>query len=190
MVKLKVFLTRKIPGSAISELKKHCVVKVYPKKDAVSRSELIKGVKWCDILVCLLTDKIDEEVLKANPELKLVANYATGYDNVDVKKAKELGIPVVNTPGVSANAVAEHTFALIMYLAKRLCEADCFVRTGSYKCWDPELLLGHELEHKTLGVIGLGSIGCRVTEIANKGFRMKILYSDIKKNKDYEKTYH
>lgn len=189
MVKLKVFITREIPGTIIPTLKKYCDVKIYPKKTLISKQELIKAIKWCDILVCLLTEKIDEEILKANPKLKLIANYATGYDNINIKKAKELGIPVANTPRVSANAVAEHTFALIMYLAKRLCEADCFVRIGSYKCWDPELLLGHELEHKTLGIIGVGSIGSRVTEIANKGFRMKILYNDIKRNKKYEKMY-
>src|SRR3989338_8876224 len=123
MTKFKVFVTRNIPGIAIPLLKKHCQVRVYPKDNIISRAELIRGVKWCDALLSLLTDKIDKEVIDANPNLKVISNYAVGYNNIDVAYAAKKGIPICNTPSdVIADAVAEHTFAFIMALAKRLHE--------------------------------------------------------------------
>jgi len=98
MPKPKVFITRKIPGPAISLLQKHFQVRVYPKDQVIPRKELLKGVKWCDALLCLLTDKIDKDVIDANPHLKVISNYAVGYDNIDVPYATKKGIPVCNTP--------------------------------------------------------------------------------------------
>lgn len=185
----KVFVTRKIPEAGIKLLRKECEVRVYPKNKAIPRRELIKGVKWCDALLCLLTEKIDKEILKANPKLKIVANYAVGYDNIAVSACKELNIPVTNTPGVLTEAVAEHTFALLLSIARRIPESDCFVRAGKYKQWEPELLLGPQLEGKTIGIIGLGRIGSKVAEKAVKGMGMRAVYNSISRNKKFEKEY-
>src|SRR3989338_6947699 len=114
MQKKKVFVTRKIPEKGLQLLRKHFMVKVYPKDQVIPRKELLKEVKRCDALLSLLTEKIDEEILSSNPDLKVVSNYAVGYDNIDVKAATAKGIPVCNTPGVLEKAVAEHTFALML----------------------------------------------------------------------------
>src|SRR3989344_4871874 len=128
MQKKKVFVTRIIPKRGIQLLRKHFLVKVYQKDQVIPRKELLKEVKQCDALFCLLTEKIDPEVLDANSKLKVVSNYAVGYDNIDVKAATAKGIIVCNTPGVLENAVAEHTFALMLALSKRIVEADRFTR--------------------------------------------------------------
>ncbi|MBT6955484.1 MAG: D-glycerate dehydrogenase [Candidatus Jacksonbacteria bacterium] len=182
-----VFVTRKIPESGLKLLQKKHIVRVYSKDQVIPRRELIKGVKWADALLCLLTDKIDKKVLAANPYLKVISNYAVGYDNIDIDAAIEAGIPVTNTPGVLTQSVAEHTAALAVALAKRVTESDNFTRKGSYKGWEPMLLLGTELKGKTFGVVGLGRIGSAVADIMHKGFGMDIVYFDIKKNKAFEK---
>ena len=189
MQKQRVFVTRVIPKRGIQLLRKHFLVKVYPKDQIIPRKELLKEVKQCDALLCLLTEKIDAEVLSANPKLKVVSNYAVGYDNIDVKVATAKGIPVCNTPGVLEDAVAEHTFALMLAISKRIVEADQFLRAGKYKRWDPMLLLGTELKGKTIGIIGLGRIGAGVAERARKGMGVNVLYHDIKRNKQFEKEY-
>ena len=189
MQKKKVFVTRVIPKKGIQLLRKHFLVKVYSKDQDIPKKELLKEVKQCDALLSLLTEKVDAEVLNANPKLKVVSNYAVGYDNIDVKAATAKGIPVCNTPGVLENAVAEHTFALMLALSKRIVEADRFTRAGKYKRWEPMLLLGTELEGKTIGIIGLGRIGAGVAERARNGMGVKVLYHDIKRNKEFEKKY-
>ena len=186
-MKPKVFITRKIPEAGIELLRKSCIVKIYPKETAISRKELIKGVKWCDALLCLLTEKIDKEIIDANPNLKVIANYAVGYNNIDVKYAAQKGIPVANTPGgASSESVAEQTLALIMAVTKRLHEADDFVRANKYTCWQPMLFLGIELLGKTLGIVGTGRIGTEVARKAYNGLGMKILYYDVVENKALE----
>ncbi len=189
MQKKKVFVTRMIPKKGIQLLRKHFLVKVYSKDQVIPRKELLQEVKQCDALLCLLTEKIDHEVLSASPKLKVVSNYAVGYDNIDVKSATRLGIPVCNTPGVLEDAVAEHTFALMLAISKHIAEADHFVRAGKYKRWEPMLLLGTELKGKTIGIIGLGRIGAGVAERARKGMGVNVLYHDIKRNKEFEKEY-
>ena len=186
---MKVFVTRKIPEAGLKLLRKKHTVKVYPKDKVISRAELIKGVKWCDALLCLLTDKIDAQVMDANKKLKIIANYAVGYDNIDAKAAAKRKIPVTNTPGVLTDAVAEHTFALMMSIAKRIPESDKFSRAGKYKGWEPLLLLGSQIRGKTLGIVGLGRIGFAVAEIAVKGMGMKVIYNDIRKNPQFEKQF-
>ena len=188
-MKSKVFITQKIPLEGIKLLKKHFQVRVYPKDKVISQKELLKGVKWCDALLCLLTDKIDNKVLRENPNLKVVSNYAVGYNNIDVKSATSLGISVTNTPGVLTDAVAEQTFSLMMSVARRIPESDKFVRSGKYTGWKPLLLLGTQLKGKTLGIVGLGRIGIRVAEIAVKGMGMNVVYHDVRKNKDFEKKF-
>jgi glyoxylate reductase len=123
------------------------------------------------------------------PALKVIANYAAGFDNIDIEAAKQRNIMVTNTPGVLSETVAEHTFALMMAIAHRIPEADRFVRAGKFTAWGPELFLGTDLCHKTLGIIGLGRIGSRCALHAAKGFGMKILYTDPQPNQDFEKEF-
>lgn len=184
----KVYVTRSIPGEGIDILKKKGFqVDGNPENKILSKPELQKAIKGYDALLCLLTDKIDGDVLDAaGDQLKIVANYAVGYDNIDVKAATERKIFVSNTPGVLTEAVAEHTFALLLTVAKRIVEADDFVRSGKYKQWEPKGFLGPQIWGKTIGIIGLGRIGSFVAQIARGGFNMEVLYHDVKKNEEFE----
>ncbi len=188
-MKPRVFITRKVPEAGINLLKQHCQVKVHTGDGVIPRDELINGVKWGDALLCLLTDRIDEEVISANPNLRVIANYAVGFDNIDVKAATARSIAVTNTPEVLTDAVAEHTFALMMAIARRIPESDRFTRAGKYQGWEPMLLLGTELKGKTLGVIGLGRIGAGVAGRAAGGMGMNIIYNDTQRNLQFEETY-
>lgn len=192
MAKYKIFVTRKIPQVGLDLLKRQndFEVKVSPSDRVLQKNELLKNVKGCHAILSQLTDKIDELVLKAaGDQLKIVANYAVGYDNFDLKAFKQLGIKASNTPGVLTQAVAEHTFALIMALTKRVVEGDKFAKAGKYKGWAPTLLLGPQLEGKILGIVGLGRIGFSVAQKAVLGMGMKVVYADLKPNKDFEKKY-
>jgi len=187
-MKPKVFVTRVISQSGIDLLEHYCQVKVSAQNGVITKDELLDGVKWCDALLCLLTDKIDEQVITANPNLKVIANYAVGYDNIDLKVATASNIPVTNTPDILTDAVAEHTFALLMSIGRRIPESDKYTREGKYKGWAPMLFLGAELKGKTLGIIGLGRIGIGVAQRA-KAMGMNIAYYDIKSDDAFEKTY-
>ena len=190
MAKLKVFITRKIPDAGINLLKRKFIVKIYPKDNAIPRKELEKGVKWCDALLSLLTEKIDSKLMDLNKNLKIISNYAVGFDNVDIKAANERRIPVTNTPDVLTHAVSEHTIALLMSITRRIPESDNFTREGKYKAWSPMLFLGSGLRDKTLGVVGLGRIGSNVARIAIKGFGMKVIYNKKHRDKGFEKKYN
>jgi len=184
----KVYVTRPISEDGIELLqKKGFQVNVNPENKVLSKDELKKAIAGYDGLLCLLTDKIDGDVLDAaGKQLKIVANYAVGYDNVDVKAAEERKIYVTNTPGVLTEAVAEHTFALLMSVAKRIVEADDFVRAGKYKQWEPKGFLGPQIWGKSIGILGLGRIGSFVAQIAHGGFNMEVLYHDVKRNEEFE----
>src|SRR3989344_8868450 len=187
----KIFITRKIPELAEKMLReKGYEVEVSQKGDALTHDELIFALqaKPYDAVLCLLTDKIDDEVLAAAPSAKIFANYAVGFDNIDVAAAKARNVLVSNTPGGATNAVAEHAMALMLATSRRLVEADKFARAGKYQNWSPMLMLGQELRGKTLGIIGLGRIGSRVAEIAHHGFNMNLIYSDIVRNEAVEEA--
>ncbi len=188
---MKVFVTRLIPNRGIELLKqKGYEVVVNPEDKVLTKEELIdflKGKNY-DAVLCLLTDKIDGEVFEAaGKQVKIFANYAVGFDNIDIKTASERGIVITNTPDVLNETVAEHTFALMLALAHRIPEADKFMRDGKYKGWGPMLMLGRDVSHKTLGVVGLGRIGSLVAKHAARGFDMKVLYYDPRRNEDFEK---
>lgn len=191
MAKLKVFVARKIPEEGIKLLKKAGFnVEVNNNENKVlSKKELIKKIKDKDALLCLLTDKIDEEVLSSALKLKIVANYAVGFDNIDVKTATKKKVIVTNTPEVLTETVAEHTLALMMSSARRIVEADKFTRQGKYKAWGPLLFLGQDLKGKTLGVIGLGRVGSAVAKRAVNGMGMKVIYNKRNRDKKFEKRY-
>lgn len=186
---MKIFITRKIPNHGIELLKAagHEVL-VSPHNRVLTPDELKAGGTGADAVLCQLTDKITREVLEAwKPSVKIVANYAVGFDNFDAAAGKELGVVMTNTPEVLTETVAEHTFALMLSIAHRVVEADTFMRAGKYIGWEPELLLGTDLSHKILGVVGLGRIGSRVAHHGVKGFDMKAIYYDVRRNEAFEK---
>lgn len=189
---MKIYVTRKIPETGINRLKEagH-EVDVSEKDGVLTREELISSLKAkpYGAVLCLLTDKIDGEIFDAVPSAKIFANYAVGYGNIDIEAAKKRGVMITNTPGVLTKTVAEHTFGLLLAIAQRIAEGDRFTRAGKYVGWAPMLMLGNDLYGKTLGVMGLGRIGSRVAHHAVKGFDMKVIYYDIKRNEEFEKEY-
>ena len=187
---MKIYVTRKIPEAGIKKLKdKGYEIDINPEDKVLSKKELIKALKKkpYDAVLCLLTDKIDGEIFGSVPSAKIFANYAVGFDNINLKDAKEKNVVITNTPGVLTETVAEHAFTLMLSIAHRIAEADKFTKDGKYKGWGPMLLLGNDLSHKTLGIIGLGRIGSRVAYHAVKGFDMKVFYYDVNRNEDFEK---
>jgi len=189
---MKIYVTRMIPESGIKKLKdKGYEVDINSEDKVLSKKELIKALqkKQYNAVLCLLTDTIDKEIFDAVPTAKIFANYAVGYNNIDVKTAQEKGIIITNTPGVLTETVAEHTFALMLSISHRVSEADRFTRAGKYKGWEPMLFLGSDLSHKTLGIVGLGRIGSRVAYHGVKGFDMKVVYYDVNRNEEFEKEF-
>ena len=191
---MKVFITRRIPDSGLKLLRENGYeVVINPEDRVLSKSELLESLegKGYDAILCLLTDKIDGDVFDAaGPQCKIFANYAVGVDNIDIKGAKERNIMVTNTPGVLTNSVAEHTFTLLLTVARRVAESDRFTRAGKYAGWAPMLLLGTDVSEKTLGIIGLGRIGSRVAHHGVNGFDMKVIYNDVKRSEDFEKEFN
>ena len=183
---MKIFVTRKIPEAGLELLRKQYEIEVFRYDRVPTKKEIIHGIKGKDGLLCLLSDQIDAEVINAEPNLKMIANYAVGYDNIDIKTATKKKIPVSNTPGVLTDATAEMTWALIFSVARHIVEADKFTRAGKFKGWEPLLMLGQGITNKTLGIVGAGRIGEAVA-LKSKGFKMNILYVDDKINKTLEK---
>ena len=188
---MKVFVTRQIPAAGIKLLQdKGYEVSVYQGDEMIPRAELLESVKGCDAILPLLTDKMDAEVFEAaGPQLKVVANYAVGFDNINLEDAKKHNVFTANTPDVLTETVAEHAFGLILSIAQRITEGDRFTRAGKYHGWKPMLMLGNDVSHKTLGVLGLGRIGSRVAHHGAKGFDMNVIYYDVKRNEAFEKEY-
>jgi len=166
MTKPKVFVTRVIPDKGFDLIKEY------------SREEILKRVKGVDGILSLLTDTIDVEVMDAaGPQLKVVSNYAVGFDNIDVDAATKRKIPVGNTPDVLTDATADFSFALMLSAGRRVLEGDRYVRDGKWKTWSPMLLLGNEMRNSTLGLIGFGRIGKAMARRA-QGFDMRVIYYD------------
>jgi len=189
---MKVYVTRAIPESGIKLLTdKGYEVDVSDKDGVLTTEELTVALKAkeYDAVLCLLTDKIDAAAFDAAPKAKIFANYAVGYNNIDVEEAKKRNIVITNTPGILTNTVAEHTFTLLLASARRIAEADKFTKAGKYMGWAPLMFLGADVTGKTLGVVGLGRIGSRVAHHGKKGFDMNIIYYDIKRNEEFEKEY-
>lgn len=164
-------------------------VTVYPKDAIILRAELLKGVRGAHAILSMLTNRIDEAVLRtAGPQLKIVANYAVGFDNIDLAAAKKRGVFVTNTPDVLTDSVAVFTYTLMLAIAKRIAEADRFVRSGKYRGWGPKLLLGAATLGRTVGIVGAGRIGSTVAQLTKGGLGMKIVYTDVKRNREFEAT--
>lgn len=161
-----VFVTRSLPGRGLERLRRAHEVEVWPGTGAPPRAALEAAVSAVDGLLCLLTDRIDEGLLARAPRLRALSSCSVGLDHVDLAAATARGIPVGHTPGVLTETTAELTLSLLFAAARRIVEADRFVRAGQWREWSPDLLLGRDLAGSTLGVIGLGAIGCAVAERA------------------------
>ena len=178
----QIYITRTIPETGLKLLREKGIsFDMSDSKNPPTKKELVKALKKkpYDGVIDFLTDKIDKDIFDACPTAKIFANFAVGFDNVDIEEAKKRNIFVTNTPGTSANAVAEHTVALMLTLTTRIDEGDRFMRSGKYKGWDPSLLVGTDMKGKTIGLIGAGQIGTEVAKILHFGFGSKIIYSDV-----------
>lgn len=185
----KIFITRKIPEAGIELLKSFGhEVEVSQKDGVLTPAELEEALNTqpYDGVISLLTDSITAELLEKFPTVKIISNYAVGYNNIDVASATKKEVVVTNTPGVLSTAVAEFAMALMLAVSKRVVEADIFTRAGKFVGWAPELLLGANLEGKTLGIVGAGRIGQEVAKRAKNGFGMKVIYYDVVQNEVIE----
>jgi glyoxylate reductase len=188
---VRVVVTHALPGPAVELLREagHDVV-VGPSESAYARAELHELVRGADGILAHLVDPVDDGLLDAaGPQLKVVANYAAGYDNVDLEAAARHGVKIANTPGVLTEAVAEHVFALLLALARRVVDADAYVRSGAWGGWAMSPYGGgSELRGKALGVVGAGRIGSRVAEIGRRGLGMAVCYTARSAKPELERT--
>jgi lactate dehydrogenase-like 2-hydroxyacid dehydrogenase len=174
-----VFVSRVIPEDGLAAIRAACEMDLWEGELPPPRDELLRRVAGCDGVLTLLTDRVDDEFLDAaGKKLRVVSNYAVGFDNIDVGACARRGIPVGNTPGVLTDTTADLAFALLMAAARRLPEGDRYVRDGNWKTWGPLLLLGPDVHGATMGIVGFGRIGQAVARRA-QGFGMEILYHDV-----------
>lgn len=186
MQKPYVYITRKLPEETLAELKKRAEVNMWPhEEEAVPREVLMAEAKKADALLTMLSDNIDADLLKDASSLKVIANLAVGYDNIDISSAAKLGITVCNTPDVLTDSTADLAFSLILAAARRIVESANYVKEGKWDSWGPLLLAGADVHHKTIGIVGMGRIGEAVARRA-KGFDMKILYHNRNRKPEAE----
>jgi glyoxylate reductase len=187
MSSLKVYVTRQLFPEAIEILERHADVEVFEGvDDAIPRDLLLSKVGDVDGLLPLLTDNIDAEVMDAGRSLRVISNYAVGFNNIDLESATERGIYVTNTPGILTDTTADAAFALLMAAARRIPEADRHIRArGWIHAWGPRMFIGTDVHGKTLGILGMGRIGSAIARRA-KGFDMKVIYNDVYRREDLE----
>jgi glyoxylate reductase len=175
----RVFVSRVIPNAGLDLVTAATDADVWDEDRPPPRDELVRRVKGVDGILSLLTDKVDDELMDAaGPQLKVISNFAVGFDNIDVAAVSKRGIRVGNTPGVLTETTADLAFALLMAAARRLPEGDAYVRAGKWKTWGPMLLLGRDIHGATLGIVGFGRIGREMAK-RGRGFGMRILYHDV-----------
>ncbi|RDU36924.1 D-glycerate dehydrogenase [Neobacillus piezotolerans] len=183
-----IFITRKLPDEVVEGLQDSYEVSMWDKEEMpVPRERLLEEAGKADALLTMLSDRIDEEVLEAGRNLKVVANLAVGYDNIDVPAATQRGIAVCNTPDVLTDTTADLTFALLMAAARRIVEAADYIKGDKWKSWSPLLLAGLDIHHKKIGIVGMGKIGAAVAKRAT-GFEMDILYHNRSRNMEMEEA--
>lgn len=186
---MKLFITSAIPENILTKLQEHFTVRYHDSQIPLTHEELMEGIVDADALLCPLSDKIDEEIISHGKNLKIIANYGAGYDNIDTKAATQKGIIVTNAPAPSsAISTAELSFALMISIARRIVSGDKLTRRGEFLGWRPTFYLGSELRGKTLGIIGLGNIGKNLAKRA-KAFEMKIMYYSRNRKEEFEKEY-
>ncbi|MFD2637754.1 2-hydroxyacid dehydrogenase [Piscibacillus salipiscarius] len=182
----KIFITRQLPESAIAKLRDSFEVDMWPYEDQpIPKGELLNRVESADAILSMLTETIDEEVFLKGKQLKVVANMAVGFDNIDVEAAKKHNVIVTNTPEVLNETTADLTFALLLATARRIPEAVDFVKENKWSTWSPFLMAGSDVHHKTLGIVGMGNIGQAVAKRAT-GFNMNILYHNRSRKREAE----
>jgi glyoxylate reductase len=184
--KPKVFVTRAIPDAGLARIRQQCDTEVWPGPLPPPPDVLRQKVAPCEGLVSLLTDRIDGALLDAAPRLRVVSNYAVGFNNIDVPAATARGIAVGNTPGVLTDATGDMAFCLLIAAARRLVEAERYAREGNWKTWEPLGHLGQDLTGRTFGVVGMGRIGYALARRCHRGWDMKVLYHDIHRSERAE----
>src|SRR5712691_11085604 len=177
MAKPKVFATHSLFGAARKILSETCDVEYWAKPERPPREEVLRRVKDKEGLICLLTEKINEELLGVAPKLRIAANVAVGFDNIDVAACTKRGVVATNTPGVLDETTADFAWTLLMAVARRLSEGEELARSGKWKGWDLDQLVGTDVWGKTLGIVGFGRIGRAMAKRA-PGFQMKVIYTD------------
>jgi glyoxylate reductase len=185
--KPKVFVTRRIPAAGLDRIVRQCDAEVWPEQLPPPHDVLKEKVAGCDGLVSLLTDRIDAALLNGSPRLKVVSNYAVGFNNIDVGAATALGIAIGNTPGVLTDATADMAFCLLIAAARRVVEGHDYARAGWWKTWEPLGHLGQDLVGRALGVVGMGRIGLALARRCHAGWDMTVLYHDTYANEKAEK---
>ena len=186
-VKPKVFVSRIIPDVGLNVIKSHCDAEIWSDPLPPPHALLRQKVAACEGLVALLTDKIDAALMDAAPRLKVVSNYAVGFNNIDIPAATERGICVGNTPGVLTDATADMAFCLLIAASRRVVEGHQYTLAGKWKTWEPLGHLGQDLAGKTLGIVGMGRIGYAMAKRCYAGWDMKILYHDVYRSEKAEK---
>lgn len=187
MPKPKIYVTRMLPERGLDIIRQHFETEIWSDYAPPPKSTIIEKAKNCDALASLLSDKIDAEVFNVAPKLKIVSQLAVGFDNIDIPEATKRGIYVTNTPEVLTDTTADFAWALLMALARRVVEADTYVRGGQWKvAWHPAMFTGRDIYNATIGIVGAGRIGYAVAKRA-KGFNMKILFYDVIPRPEMEK---
>ncbi|HVH72317.1 MAG TPA: D-glycerate dehydrogenase, partial [Candidatus Dormibacteraeota bacterium] len=177
MAKPKVLATHRLFEPARKILQETCDVEYWEKPERPPREEVLRRVKDKEGLICLLTEKVDDALLQAAPKLRIAANVAVGFDNIDVVACTKRGVVATNTPGVLDETTADFAWALLMAVARRLVDGDALARSGNWKGWDLDQLVGTDIWGKTLGIVGFGRIGRAMARRAS-GFQMKVIYTD------------
>lgn len=180
MPRPKILATRPLFDAARQILQEKCEVEYWPQEERISREELFHRVKDKQGLVCLLTERVDDALLRGATKLKIVSNVAVGFDNIDVPACSKRGVAVTNTPGVLDESTADFAWALMMAVARRMGEGEALARSGNWKGWDLDQLVGTDVWGKTLGLVGFGRIGRAMARRAG-GFKMKVIYSDVQR---------
>src|SRR5712692_4588811 len=187
MNKPKVFVTRLIPAAGLERVREHCDADIWTEPLPPSVDLLRRKVSDCEGLLSLLTERIDGALLDAAPRLRVISNYAVGFNNIDIPAATARGIAVGNTPGVLTDATADMAFCLLIAAARRLVDGHQYGQSGHWKTWEPLGHLGQDLAGRTLGILGMGRIGYALARRCHGGWDMRVLYHDVRRNEQAEK---
>lgn len=182
MSKPKVFVSRRIPHAGLEKISQFCQAEIWPEPLPPPADVLRQKIADCDGLLALLTDRIDGPLLDSAPRLKVVSNYAVGFNNIDVPAATERGVCIGNTPGVLTDATADMAFSLLICAARRIVEGQRYSESGQWKTWEPLGHIGQDLAGRTLGVVGMGRIGYSLARRCRRGWDMNVLYHDVRVN--------
>ncbi len=183
----RVFVTREIPAAGLDRVRAHCDAEVWPGALPPPPATLRERLQGCEGLLSLLTDRIDAELMDAAPDLRVISNFAVGFDNIDVAEATRRGIAVGNTPDVLTEATADMAFCLLIAAARRLVESCGYAREGRWKTWEPLGHVGRDLRERTLGIVGMGRIGAALARRCRRGWDMRVLYCDVRANPEAER---